>query len=228
MPNKVLHLGTLIARELGVEDNVDTLGRWMAHHLAELIAEAEEIEGDERHDKLAQILELISKVWSHRANFPHKTYPLSKLSDLMSLVKTLDPSSPLIQTEQSDDPRDLLSNTYFRFQLVVVHALLLISGTTSIPQNLKDFEPFLDKQESELVQIVNRWIGSIKGSIGPRVQVAFVDPATSMSEISLGDMEINNVSETRLDLKSCLSKEIDILIEELYTLKSKLNTIPDP
>jgi hypothetical protein len=28
-------------RELGFEDGVDTLGRWMAHHLAELIDKAE-------------------------------------------------------------------------------------------------------------------------------------------------------------------------------------------
>lgn len=220
-----MQLGTLIARELDCETNSDTLSRWMAHHLAELITDAEEIEGDERHDKLVQILELISKVWSHRASFPHKINPLSKLSDLISLVKILDPSTHLIQTEQSDDPRDLLSNTYYRFQLVVVHALLLISGTTSIPQNVKDFEPFLDEQEGELMKIVKRWICSIRTPFDRRVRIEWVDPTTSMSEASSGDMEVDNDSQNQLNLQSHLSEEIDILIEELDSLKSKLSNI---
>lgn len=200
----------------------------MAHHLAELITEAEKIKGDERRERLVQILDLISKIWSHRASFPHKIYPLDRLSDLLSLVKALDPSANLNQTEQSNDPKDLLSSTYYRFQVVVVHALLLLSGTTAIPENVKDFEPFLDKQESEIIKTVRRWIGSIYASRGPTVTVEFVDPTKSESKPSLDDKDVDSDSETQLNLKNRLSEEIDILIEELSTLKSKFNTIPDP
>ena len=40
-PKDVLELGRHLVRELGFEDGVDTLGRWMSHHVAELIDKAE-------------------------------------------------------------------------------------------------------------------------------------------------------------------------------------------
>jgi hypothetical protein len=40
-PKDVLELGQHLVHELGIENRFDTLGRWMAHHLAELIDRAE-------------------------------------------------------------------------------------------------------------------------------------------------------------------------------------------
>ena len=39
-PKDVLGLGQHLVRELGFDDQRDTLGRWMAHHVAELINDA--------------------------------------------------------------------------------------------------------------------------------------------------------------------------------------------
>ena len=40
-PKDVSELGQHLVRELGFEDRGETLGRWMAHHLAELLDQAE-------------------------------------------------------------------------------------------------------------------------------------------------------------------------------------------
>ena len=48
----MLALGAKIVRELELEPSVDTLGRWLAHHQAELMLSAENAQGAER--ELAQ------------------------------------------------------------------------------------------------------------------------------------------------------------------------------
>ena len=53
-------------RELGFEDRVDTLGRWMAHHLAELIDTAESgVTATERLKARKSATETILKIWEH-------------------------------------------------------------------------------------------------------------------------------------------------------------------
>ena len=48
LPSAVLRLGARIVRELELEPSVDTLGRWMAHHLAEVMQEVESAEGSDK------------------------------------------------------------------------------------------------------------------------------------------------------------------------------------
>lgn len=38
----VLELGKLLVKALDLDETVDTLGRWMAHHIAELMQAAEQ------------------------------------------------------------------------------------------------------------------------------------------------------------------------------------------
>ena len=55
----VLDLGRALVDELGLDPGVDTLGRWMAHHIAELIEEAETAKGEERPAKFAQCADAV-------------------------------------------------------------------------------------------------------------------------------------------------------------------------
>ena len=49
--NPIVELGKKLVLELGLEDAVDTLGRWMAHHIAELMADAETANINDRSAK---------------------------------------------------------------------------------------------------------------------------------------------------------------------------------
>lgn len=57
-------LGCHIVNELGGERDTDTLGRWMAHHLAELMVAAEEAATAEEHAAARSAVEsAILRVW---------------------------------------------------------------------------------------------------------------------------------------------------------------------
>jgi hypothetical protein len=89
-----LELGRHLVRELDLERGVDTLGRWMAQHLAELIDEAESGTTEGQRLKARKLAtETILKVWEHRACVPGKVYPLKDSEHVLEVLELLRPDS---------------------------------------------------------------------------------------------------------------------------------------
>lgn len=77
-------------RELGFEDEFDTLGRWMAHHVAELINEAENgTTVAERSRARKSATETILKIWEHRTSLPGNAYPLTQYKNVLAVLDRL-------------------------------------------------------------------------------------------------------------------------------------------
>lgn len=86
-------LGRQIVGELGLEPGVDTLGKWMSHHIAELIADAErEADPEDKRKKESQAAEAISKLWQHRSHYENRINPLHNLKLILQVLHTLDPN----------------------------------------------------------------------------------------------------------------------------------------
>lgn len=93
LPRDVLDLGRHLVRELGLDDQRDTLGCWMAHHLAELINKAENgATGTERVRACKNATETILKIWEHRASLPGNAYPLAPYKELLKVIDRLRPN----------------------------------------------------------------------------------------------------------------------------------------
>lgn len=86
-PTDVLALGQYLVSEMGLDDSGDTLGRWMAHHIAELIvlsANAPTVECL-KAKRLAKAA--IKRLWNHCASQPGNVYPPRSLQKLLHLAK---------------------------------------------------------------------------------------------------------------------------------------------
>ena len=224
LPSEVLELGTRIVRELSIEKSNDTLGRWMAHHLAELIEKAESVEGDDGIETQEQIIDLILRVWSRRRNLPRGAYPLNSLEDVLLVVWRLRPEASPFLGMGSSKTEDLLADIFRRFQRVVVHGILLTSGVRSVPENLGDFEPFFDEDERDVIDNVNRWVEFFNADQRSTVRVTFGDSATTVPESSTDDQDSNREPDTQTTSKRLLRDEIDELNEALSMLRSRLTT----
>lgn len=88
-PADVLELGRFLAQQLEVDEGVDTLSRWMAHHLAGLMAEAADAEGDRKKRLDGAVVELILQIWAHRRNFPEGSDPLAPYEKAAKTLATL-------------------------------------------------------------------------------------------------------------------------------------------
>jgi hypothetical protein len=93
MPKDVLDLGRALVEELGLDPGVDTLSRWMAHHIAELIEEAETAKVEERPAKLAKSADAILKLWAYRHQLPDGKRPFEDLEPILRALESLDPAN---------------------------------------------------------------------------------------------------------------------------------------
>jgi hypothetical protein len=88
VPKDVLELGEHLVRELGLEDSTDTLGRWLAHHLAELMTAVKETAGTSaHHEALRQATEIILRIWERRTALPGDAYPLAQYKEVLNVLK---------------------------------------------------------------------------------------------------------------------------------------------
>lgn len=88
---KVLNLGKLFVKELGLETSVDTLGRWLAHYLAEKIDAAESAVGEEKTKLEKECFEIILKIWDHRWKMKHENRPYENFAKLFEYLVKLNP-----------------------------------------------------------------------------------------------------------------------------------------
>ena len=95
IPSKdLVAFGRQLVKELGLEPSVDTLGRWMAHYLAELMAKAGKAQGVEKDDAEREIFELILKFWKHRSSMPGRR-PLQSFAPIFQTLEALQEPSRL-------------------------------------------------------------------------------------------------------------------------------------
>ena len=222
MPSEVLRLGTRIVHELGLEPSVDTLGRWMAHHLGEVMQEVESAEGSDKEQAQERAVDLILKLWSHRRNLPGGAYPLNDLEPVMSVIGRLRSEASPYQRYSADATEKLLARIFDGLRLVVAHGILLIAGSEKLPDDLDAATPFLDDEERQLIEEVRGWIAYVKTGV-PQLPLVVL---TEEEKANL-DVELAEIAELeKLDPKSrsnrILSREIDGLIEALSDLKRKL------
>src|SRR5258705_10014373 len=83
-PKNVLGLGRHLVRELNLDDGIDTLAKWMAHHVAELIKDAETAPSGEKRSRASKrATETILKIWEHRELLPSYAYPLARYNEVL-------------------------------------------------------------------------------------------------------------------------------------------------
>lgn len=84
----VLELGKLLAAEL---EQTDTLGRWIAHYLAERMTSLEQKVGSERDTAEAEVADLTLRLWSLRRQLPGDRLPLAEVDEVEAAIERLTP-----------------------------------------------------------------------------------------------------------------------------------------
>lgn len=75
-----------------MEPSVDTLGRWMAHYIAELIDEVENGPQHERAASQKRCFDAILELWSHRTVLPDGKRPFEDMEPILRALESLDPN----------------------------------------------------------------------------------------------------------------------------------------
>jgi hypothetical protein len=90
--NQIINLGNLLVNELGLENGVDTLSRWMAHYVAEKISLVERLpEGKEKENTQKECFETILKLWENRWELPQGKRPLERFKPILNVLNRINP-----------------------------------------------------------------------------------------------------------------------------------------
>ena len=90
---EVMALGQKLVEELGQEPPPDTLSRWMAHYIAELMDAATNAPSAKRAAFRRECFETVLELWSHQADLPAGRRPFEDLEPIGRALESLDPSN---------------------------------------------------------------------------------------------------------------------------------------
>jgi hypothetical protein len=205
-------LGTRVVEELGPDQSVDTLARWMAHYVAELIKAAETASDDERQAKMVACASAILDLWERRGRFPNGMRPFQELDGILRTLESLDLDrttpryypSPLDLTRDEGDAeaREWLNAAKgldYSARLLIRYCLARAA------------ESALDRSK-EWVSLAEE-AGMDKGFEFPIVR--FLDPETALLEADSPDSKLRKVIEDRIARLEGLQKMSSLMVARL-------------
>lgn len=207
-----MELGRYLVREFNFEES-DTAGRWMSHHLAELILAAEIAPNAAKRSRArASAAETILKIWAQRSSLPARAYPLARYRHILDTLNNLRPDRDNWRwiTEHAGSTREKLVGSIAGDLTCLIFVLLLIEmpsqeGLTDL--DAAAIEALSDTEEhilSSLLKLGELFLKPTKGVRGmaktdgmPNEQARFRNLATGFIDrmtASLGSLRSELVS----------------------------------
>jgi hypothetical protein len=100
----ILTLGKKLVAELDLNQSSDTLGRWMAHYVAELMRAAETVEPERRQEIKKECCAAILDLWQHRHVLPNGKRPFENIEPILRALESLDPEDDIPRYFRSARP----------------------------------------------------------------------------------------------------------------------------
>ncbi|MGY4303837.1 hypothetical protein ACVIJ6_001080 [Bradyrhizobium sp. USDA 4369] len=84
-------LGGKLVEQFKLKADEDTLGQWIAHHLAEKLLAHKSAAGPAKATLEAELVDTILKLWKHRAYYPRGTKPFEGYDAVLRALESFDP-----------------------------------------------------------------------------------------------------------------------------------------
>lgn len=209
-------LGQHLVRELGFDDGVNTLGRWMAHHVAELLNEAEQ--GATKAERLKarkQAVETILKIWRHREALPGKANPLTPYKDILPVLNQLRPNKePFRNFGYSLMEKEQLVSVLFHdlAHLIITILLMRLSAPIESADTKRVAVGALSKTEQSVLKTFEEW-SELVGLLPERPQRKI--------------KHTKSTTPKKINLNEAAIQWIDNMMTTLATLKEKFQVSVD-
>jgi hypothetical protein len=223
--NQVVALGRKLVKELDLEPSVDTLGRWMAHYIADLMKTVEESVGDAREVAEKKCFESILSLWKHRYELPNGERPFEELEPIVRAIGSLDPDN--------DTPRyfrAVMSSKEETDESKVGKWLTLIEGIDYSAKILIRY--FLAEAARDAVNKTKEWV-ELANAAGAESDISetvirFVSNEADLGAAPILEEEAQRTLQDRIKRLDGFLKMVEIVNQDLkaklLTLTSKSDT----
>ena len=166
------------------------LDRWLAHHLAEVIAEADRATGTAKAASEAQAVDLILKLWAHRRALPEPVDPLGGYRKAVEVLGRLSPEADPWSRFRQPDGYDGLLHEMFRILCRIVLCGLVLTQVSRPRPIAPEESKGLEEEEAYLQSMLEQWIPFLsRPRPEPEFRIKFTDPDPAQ------DSESSNASE---------------------------------
>jgi hypothetical protein len=160
--DRTLELGEALAKDL---DDQDLLGRWMAHHISDLITRARTTSGPDSDTLKQEATDTILKLWEHRAAAPLRSRPTHSIDVVIKALARLENPQDwgFYQTFRPDDAPD--QNTIASIPALKLALDLEVNTRDVVIQVLKLAADEADKKDAPWIQVTEHLAGDTQRSI---------------------------------------------------------------
>lgn len=207
----LFRLGEAIANEVGSGEGVDTLGRWLSHHLASRLEEAKE-----NPEKESECVDLILRLWAHRASYPAGRRPLSNYDELIATLNKLREQSPYYLPSYDQTDENKKGNEWAKLAVAVDKAARRLIGF-SLKQAVR---------ESQLPE--DPWL-SLAKDIAPDSHVQLLIQFSQMDDEALPETDEIVEEEAEASVEIEFKNDLEFMIElakEVAKILAEQNSNP--
>jgi hypothetical protein len=209
-----LGLGQHLVRELGFDNQRDTLARWMAHHVAELINDAKKGSTPAaRSTARKTATDTILKIWDHRTSLPGEAYPLAPYKDVVRILVLLQPDGNPFKHfgHHAGAKRDQIAASLFDSLSRLIICLLFMRVRTGIKSPDVRGAAFkgLNRQEQQVLKALQQWGQVFASASKSSRQTRKWHKGTDKSKVNLDDVAvgwIDSIITTLAELRSEFQK----------------------
>lgn len=222
-------LGRTIVEELRLDTRGETLQRWLAHHLAELIANADGATEAKKVQAEKKAVELILKLWAHRRSLPEIADPLGDLRNaIRALSYLLPPPNPWARYPSSDSDEGLLGEMFRTMSEAVLVGIVLTQVSRLRPVSNVESE-FLEEEEKALRDAFERWLPIANPPQPPPPVVRIVvngEPESSQEDSPEEPLDWDSLSpERQMEQATRVGK--NRIVSQLEQMQTQIGTLLD-
>ena len=156
------------------------LDRWIAHHLAEVIAEASQAAGPAKAASEARAVDLVLKLWGHRRALPEPVDPLGGYRKAVEVLSRLMPEANPWAYYRRPDTYDGLLHEMFELLAKIVLAGVLLTQVSHVRPITEEESKALEEEERHLHAMLEQWMPFVgRSSSRPEIEIEFVNTGTT-------------------------------------------------
>lgn len=158
-------MGRKIVDELGLADSTDTLGRWLAHYLAEQMERAASVTGEETDAARQACVDLILRIWAQRHQWPLSS-PLNAVAEKLEAL--VNPKPRYFHPKQDPrepwpEMRERLEDMHRQEQQICLMAEIAELDLTGDREYLRDHPDLLSEEEKHIIEKLVEMQDSLSG-----------------------------------------------------------------
>jgi hypothetical protein len=195
---------------MGLDDETDTLGRWMSHHIASLISLAENsATASARILAQKEAQSAILSLWERRVALPYNAYPLARYKYLLRCLSAMSPDASIWDGHGSSSLDDLARSIFTN-----------LTGITNIVLALKARPPLFERKRQPVPSITVSFLDMIEKKILNAAETLDDDTLNLLAKLGSAPKKIHDPRRSSL---SSLLKVVEAAQSNLTKLTIEIN-----